>query len=113
MKRVLLWIARLGAVAAIVPLLLILTGERGAGPSGAREWVYLALFPVGVSAGYVLAWRYPVAGGCFSLICLAVSLVVIGKTFPLGAYLMWGVLALPGLLFVVAGLIREDGARCV
>ena len=116
MMRTLLWIARLGAVAAIVPLLLILTGERGAGPNGAREWIYLALFPLGFSAGYFIAWRYPLIGGSISLICLATSLIVIGKTFPLAAYLIWGVLGLPGLLFVMAGLLnqnRTDAPPCL
>jgi hypothetical protein len=37
MQRVVLWMARLSAIAAIVPLLLILIDERGVGPSGARE----------------------------------------------------------------------------
>jgi hypothetical protein len=101
--RILLWVARLGAIAALVPVLLILVGEPGTGPAGVREWVYLALFPIGFSIGYLLGWRWPVFGGCLSLACMAVSLIVIGRTFGLSAYLFWGILSVPGILYVIAG----------
>ena len=78
--RVVLWVARLAAIAALVPVLLILFGEPGSGPAGVREWVYLALFPIGFSIGYLLGWRWPLFGGCFSLACMVLSLLVIGRT---------------------------------
>ena len=102
--RVLLWIARLTATAAVVPLMLIAFGEPGSGPSGPQEWVYLALFPFGFSAGYLLGWRWPLLGGGVSLACMAASLVVIGRVFEMGAYLVWSVLSVPGVLYVMAGL---------
>jgi hypothetical protein len=37
--RVVNWIARLTAIAAIVPILMILVGEPGTGPAGLRGWV--------------------------------------------------------------------------
>jgi hypothetical protein len=101
--RVLLWIARLGAIAALVPVLLILFGEPGSGPAGIREWAYLTLFPIGFSVGYLLGWRWPLVGGCLSLACMVASLVVIGRTFGLSAYLYWGILSVPGILYVIAG----------
>jgi hypothetical protein len=101
--RILLWVARLGAIAAIIPVLLILVGEPGTGPAGIREWVYLALFPIGFSIGYLVGWRWPVFGGCLSLACMVVSLIVIGRTFGLSAYLYWGILSVPGILYVIAG----------
>ena len=45
--RVLLWIARLTGTAVVVPLMLVVFGEPGSGPAGAKEWVYLALFTFG------------------------------------------------------------------
>src|SRR5687768_12267862 len=102
--QILHWIARLAGIAAIVPLMLIVFGEPGSGPAGAREWVYLALFPFGFSAGYLLGWRWPLLGGCVSLACMAASLAVIGRVFGLGAYLIWGALSVPGVLYVIAGL---------
>jgi hypothetical protein len=101
--RFLHWIARLTAIAAIVPLMQIVIGESGSGPAGPREWIYLALFPFGFSAGYLLGWRWPLLGGCISLACMAASLVVIGRTFGIGPYIIWGVLCIPGILYVIAG----------
>ena len=101
--RVILWVARLSAIAALVPVLLILVGEPGTGPASAREWVYLALFPIGFSIGYLLGWRWPLMGGCLSLACMAASLLVIGRIIGLSAYVYWGILSLPGILYVIAG----------
>jgi hypothetical protein len=102
--QVLHWIARLSGIAAIVPLMLIAFGEPGSGPSGIREWAYLAFFPFGFSAGYLIGWRWPLLGGCVSLVCIAISLVLVGRVFDVGPYLIWAVLCVPGALFVVAGL---------
>ena len=112
--RVLHWIARLGSIAALVPVLLILFGEPGTGPAGFREWVYLALFPIGFSIGYLLGWRWPLFGGCLSLACMALSLVVIGRTFDLRAYLIWGILSVPGIFYVLAGAkLRSNNSAAV
>ena len=101
--KIVLWIARLGAVAAIVPLLMILVGEPGTGPAGLRGWVYLALFPLGFSLGYLIGWRWPIAGGCISLVCMIASLLIIGRSFPASAYAIWGALCVPGILYIVTG----------
>ena len=103
-SAIFLWIARITGVAAIVPLMLIMLGENGHGPDGPREWLYLALFPFGFSVGYLWAWRSPLFGGCLSLACMAASLLVIGRTFGFGPYLIWTILSLPGMLFVIVGL---------
>jgi hypothetical protein len=109
--RVLLWIARLAGILAIVPLMLIAFGEYGRGPSGVREWIYLALFPFGFSIGYLLGWRWPLLGGCLSLACLVTSLILIGRVFDLSAYLIWGVLSVPGILYVIAGLMMRSATN--
>ncbi len=101
--RVVLWIARLTAIAAIVPLMLIVFGENGTGPAGPRGWIYLALFPFGFSSGYLAGWRWPIAGGAFSLACLVASLLVMNRMLPWQPYLIWGVLSIPGILYLVAG----------
>jgi hypothetical protein len=110
-SRILLWIARLTGTAAVVPLMLIVFGEPGTGPSGAREWVYLALFPFGFSAGYLLGWRWPLLAGCISLACMVMSLALIGRTFGIGPYLIWGVLSVPGILYVIAGMKLRSASR--
>ncbi len=109
--RVLLWIARLTGTAVVVPLMLIVFGEPGSGPAGAEEWVYLALFPFGFSAGYLIGWRWPLLGGCASLACMALSLVVQGRVFDWSDYASWSVLSVPAVLYVIAGLKLRDAAN--
>jgi hypothetical protein len=109
--RIVLWVARLGAIAALVPVLLILVGEPGTGPAGIREWVYLALFPIGFSLGYLLGWRWPLVGGGLSLACMAASLIVIGRFIAWGPYLIWSILSIPGVLYVIAGWKLRTGKR--
>jgi hypothetical protein len=103
-----LWIAGLAATAVVVPLMLGVFGEPG--PAGARAWLYLALFPFGFSAGYLLGWRWPLLAGCLSLACMAASLFVIGRTPDVGPYLVWGALSVPGILLIIAGSRLRRGA---
>ena len=103
-----LWVARIASVVAILPLMLIAFGENGHGPEGIREWLYLALFPFGFSASYLLAWRWPILGGCLSLLCLATSLLIIERTFDWSPYLIWTGLSLPGFLFILSGWLSRD-----
>jgi hypothetical protein len=101
--RIILWVARLTALAAIVPLLLILVGEPGTGPAGPAGWIYLALFPIGFSLGYLIGWRWPIVGGGISIACMVASLLLIGAGFPARAYVIWSILSLPGILYILAG----------
>lgn len=110
--RILLWIARLAGLAAIVPLMQILFGEWETGPSSVQGWIYLALFPVGFSIGYLVGWRWPLVGDCISLVCMAASLLVLNKTLGWGLYLIWGLLCVPGVLYIIAGWkLRRSGAH--
>ena len=111
--RVLHWLARLSGTAVVVPLMLVAFGEPGSGPAGAEEWVYLALFPFGFSAGYLLGWRWPLLGGCISLACMALSLVVLGRVFDGSTYAIWAVLSVPGVLYVMVGWkLRQPPDNC-
>jgi cytochrome b561 len=108
--RTIHWIARIAALAVVAFLLMLATGEGGA-PRGASEWLYLAFFPFGFSIAYLLGLRWPLHGGAASLACMALSLIVIGRTFDVQAYVIWGLLCVPGLLYVWAGwLMRQPSA---
>jgi hypothetical protein len=93
--------------------MLMLVGESGTGPEGIREWAYLALLPCVFSAGYLLGWWRPLLGGCISLLAMAASLLVVGRAFDPGAYAIWGVLSLPGLLYLAAGLSLRSARSAV
>ena len=104
------WIARITGTLLVVLLAFMVFGESGGnGPSGPREWAYLTLFPFGFSVGYVLGWRWPLVGGYLSLACMVASQFVVGRVFDVGAYLIWGLLSVPGVLYVLVGW--RDRAR--
>ncbi|MCA9751882.1 MAG: hypothetical protein KC591_06800 [Gemmatimonadetes bacterium] len=109
--RVLLWIARLAGTAVVVPLAMMLFGESGTGPANLREWIYLALFPVGFSIAYLLGWRWPRFAGGASLVCMAASLLVVGRTFAPEVYTWWGLLCVPGALFLLGSVLIRRPSR--
>lgn len=108
--RVLLWGARLSGTATVVLLMMLMASQEGGRPSGMREWVFLALFPFGFSAGLLVGWRWPLFGGVLSLLCMVASWVVIGPVFPL-FYLAFGCFSVPGVLYVIAGLRLRSVAK--
>ncbi len=114
MSKLLWWIAGISGMALVLLLLAMATGDDAGEPSGVAERVYLAFFPVGFSIGLLLGWWRPLLGGTISIACMVLSqvtMVAIGRVFPLSAYMIWGVLCVPGALFVIVGLRRRSQAR--
>lgn len=108
--RLVHWVARLSAAAVVWLLMAMALGGDGSGPRGWMERAYLAFFPFGFSAGYLIGWLRPLLGGAVSLACVALSLVVIGRLFPWSAYAIWAVLSAPGVLYLWVGLRRRGEA---
>jgi hypothetical protein len=70
--------------------------------------VLLTLFFVGVCAGYVVAWRWPLVGGLISVVGIAVFLIALGEADMIA---IMSILAVPGVLFVLYGLLRRGFSR--
>ena len=97
-------IARLWSVASVGFVLLFLVGE-GFHPSrlAGREWLGLLMFPFGVCAGLIVAWRREGLGGALavaSILLFYAREYAITGAFPRG----WAFLAVaaPGFLFLAA-----------
>ena len=98
------WVARVWSIATIVLVLLFLIGEPF-NPKG-TEWLGLLLFPLGVCAGMVVAWRREGLGGAITVASFvafyAVHFATAGR-FPGG----WAFLAFsaPGFVFLLSWLV--------
>jgi hypothetical protein len=108
------WVARVWSILGIFAALMFVAGEimQGSGPRPTpQEWVGLALWPIGVGVGLILAWRREKLGGFLTLGCLAAfygwDLLRSGR-LPRGPFFF--LLAAPGLLFLLAGFLSNRRA---
>jgi len=112
-------IARIWTVLSTLFVGVFAVGEilGGAGPGGPTpsEWLGLALWPIGVIIGLVVAWQHEEAGGFLALACLiafyAWNLLASGR-LPHGPFVF--LVAAPAILFFVAGFLshhHHDGPR--
>lgn len=75
-----------------------------------REWALFVFFPLGTVTGMLIAWRREIPGGLITTLSLLgfylMHGLVSGGVFPRGWAFM--VFSLPGLLFLLCGLIDRD-----
>ena len=109
-------VRRLASAWAAVNLLLIvilLVGElSGQHLPSAREWLGLALWPIGVGIGLVICWFRARVGGWVTLGSLVGfylwNLAMVGQ-FPRGPYFI--LFAAPGALYLLAEWMYRRAAR--
>ena len=117
LERVIRWIARILSLFNTVVLLFFVFGEPfPVFRLRAAEWLGLALFPVGVVVGFVIAWWKEGLGGLITIGSLLAFYLVFG--FLLNGNLKQGLgfifFAFPGLLFLLTWwLARPSGAKSV
>src|SRR5271157_4717263 len=107
------WTARVWSILSIVFVLVFAIGEgMGGGPRPSlQEWVGLALFPIGVGVGLVVAWFREELGGTLALGCLIAFYVwnlLRSGHLPQGPFFF--LMAAPGLLFLIAGFLSHRSA---
>ena len=103
------WIARMWGIASTLLLLMFAFGGREHLRFSAGEAMAFLLFPVGVIAGFVVAWWRELTGGlvtvgCLSLFCLL--LFAWSGRWP-GIYFI--LFAAPGFLHIASVLLARDG----
>ncbi|HVN49074.1 MAG TPA: hypothetical protein VMU30_09690 [Bacteroidota bacterium] len=106
---ILRWFARICSVASIGLLLLFAVGEKiHPARLTTKEWTEFIFFPIGISFGMILSWWKEKIGGYVTMASLVLFYLVhylITGRFPHGwAFLIF---ALPGLLFLAAGLLAK------
>jgi hypothetical protein len=112
--RVLRIVARVWSLLSIAFLLVMFIGEALSSPwvwPTWSEWVGLALFPVGVTIGLVLAWWREGLGGAIAVGSLAVFYLwdlIRSRTFPGGPFFL--LIAAPGFLFLICWFLSRSSA---
>lgn len=109
---VLRWTARVWGIASALLLLAFAFGGLEHINLTAGEAIGFLLFPVGVIAGFAVAWRRELAGGLVTVGSLALfylwELARHGR-FPAGPYFL--LFVAPGFLHVASGLLAARRGR--
>jgi hypothetical protein len=108
------WVARAWSVLNILIIFLFAIGQslRPLGPVPTyKEWIGLALWPVGVAIGLLVAWLREVLGGIVTLACLVAFYIwtlLRSGNLPHGPFFF--LIASPALVFILAGVVSRRGA---
>lgn len=106
LATVLRWTARVWSISSTLLLVAFALGGREDLRMSASEAVAFLFFPVGVVAGFAMAWRWERAGGLItlgSLVLFYLWMFLRAGRWPTGPYFM--LLAAPGLLFTASALL--------
>ncbi len=105
----------MSSILSILAVFVFAVGEAkgGNGPRPtAQEWVGLALWPIGVGVGLVVAWFREKLGGILVLGCLMAFYVwnlLHSGHLPRGPFFL--LMAATGLLFLIAGFLSHRNER--
>jgi hypothetical protein len=121
------WSKRIDLVAKIWSLIImgclvfmligsIVSPDPGDGPIKTIEIIAGVFFPVGAVLGMILSWRKQILGGVITIISMIIFSILIliprGVDFERGAWIFI-LIGLPGVLFVMAGLLVWDDRKIV
>jgi len=105
------WVARAWSVLNVLIIFMFAIGESlrpfGSVPTY-QEWIALALWPVGVAIGLLMAWLREVLGGLVALLCLAAFYFwtfLRSGHFPPGPFFF--LIAAPAVVFLLAALLSS------
>jgi hypothetical protein len=105
------WVARAWSVLNVLLVFMFAIGAslRPSGPEPTiQEWIGLALWPVGVAIGLLLAWLHETLGALLALACLiAFYLWNLHRTGSLPQGPFFFLIAAPALVFLVAAALSR------
>lgn len=107
-QTVLQWTAHVLGVASTMLLLAFAFGGHESMSLTGREAVLFLFFPVGIIAGFILAWRRELLGGLFTVGSLALFYgYIFAQTgrIPGGPYFL--LFALPGFLHIASAMLPK------
>ena len=105
------WIARIWSLLSILAVAMFAAGEilTGSGPRPTpQEWVGLALWPIGVAVGLIVAWYRETLGALLAIACLIGFCVWnLLQSGHLPKSLLFFVVAGPALVFLIAAFLSR------
>ncbi|MFZ1398809.1 MAG: hypothetical protein WAS33_18035 [Candidatus Promineifilaceae bacterium] len=109
------WLARLGSLASLGLLLLFFFGEElDLAKLTPTEIWGLIFFPLGITVGLLLGWRWEILGGSVTVLSLLAFYKVMyaaSGQFPDGLWFL--IFALPGFLFLYCGLSQPKPVHTI
>lgn len=111
-QTVLSWTARVWGIASALLLLAFAFGGLEHIRLTASEAVGFLLFPLGVIAGFAIAWRRELAGGLVTAVSLALFYLWMfarSGRIPAGPYFL--LFAAPGILHIASALLAARGTQ--
>jgi len=106
--RAILWTARVMATLIILfcmTMIIAYAVDPFEGTPEGFEVALLALFPVGMCIGYLLAWKWPLTGGIVSITCIVMFLIALGEADMIATLAL---ISIPGLLFIAYGVLTRS-----
>lgn len=109
------WVARAWSVLNVLIIFLFAIGQslRPVGPVPTiQEWIGLALWPVGVAVGLLLAWLRELLGGILAIGCLVTFYIwnlLRSGHLPRGPFFL--LIAAPAFVFLLAGTLSPRSVR--
>ena len=104
------WIARIGSLISLAVLaMFIFGGQESLQIPDWNQMVGFLTFPVGIILGMLVGWCREKTGGLITLVSLAGFYVwhwLSADKLPSGPWFL--IFSLPGLLFLVAGILKPD-----
>jgi hypothetical protein len=104
--RILNWLARIWSIVSIAFILIFFLGSL-LGPDKGGEndpsILMFVFFPIGLLIGLILAWKWKFTGGLIAVLSIILFHLTIEPEFNLFIEL----LAFPGLLFLILGVISK------
>lgn len=109
-------VAQAADVICLAIIILFLTGEDLVFTHlSTIDWVGFLFFPLGVFVGLILAWREELLGGSLVVMSVAGFYFVYGGLLNPAVQQSWTLLPflIPGMLFIVYGVVRAIRPRTV
>lgn len=100
-------IARFWSVLSVCLIFLFLSGEGfKLFELPVKDWIAFIFFPVGFTAGLIIAWKSEITGSLLAIVCVFIFTILMGMNWFVHSLLA------PAVLFLAHGLLARFYSKC-